>query len=138
MAQKALLTIDTKGTTEAVIIDGKEYALTDFDSLGAIEQHKVSRLGKSIQAMMAADKFDDKKSKQVATLIDEVFENIAGNIPGDVKEKLKPGARQRITTAYFLAFNGAAGALEATPSEDGSATQSPDSKDSTAGKPTTG
>lgn len=138
MAQKALLTIDTKGATETVVIDGTEYALTDFDSFSVIEQHKISRLGKSIQAMMKADELDDKSAEQVTTLTDEVFENIAGNIPDDVKEKLKPGARQRITSAYFLAFNGAAGALEATPSEDGSATQSPDSKDSTEGKSATG
>ncbi len=138
MAQKALLTIETKGTTEAVIIDGTEYALTDFDSFSVVEQHKISRLGKSIEAFMAADELDEKKAEQVATFTDELFDNIAGNIPDDVKKKLKPGARQRITSAYFLAFVGAVRGPETPPSEDGSATQSQDSKDSMEGKSTAG
>ena len=138
MAQKSLLTIETEGGTETVVIDGLQYALTDFDSFSVVEQHKISRLGKSIEAFMAADELDEEKAEQVATFTDELFEKISGNIPDDVKKKLKPGARQRITSAYFLAFVGAGRTPEATPSEAGLATQSPDSKDSTEGKSTPG
>ncbi len=138
IVKNALLTIETEGTTEAIIIDGEEYALTDFDSFSVIEQHKISRLGKSIEAFMEADELDEKKAEQVTTFTDELFDTIAGNIPDDVKKKLKPGARQRITSAYFLAFVDAARVPKATPSEDGSATQSPGSNDSMGEKSTAG
>ncbi len=140
MDQKALIEIETEGATETVIIDGKEYALTDFDSFSVVDQHKIQSLGKRVLEILDEDELSESGAEELSQVVDDLFERTAGNIPPDVKAKLRPGARQRITSAYFLAFSGAQGAepSEATPSEDGSATQSPASKDFTAEKPTTG
>ncbi len=138
MAQKALLTIETEGGSETVIIDGKEYALTDFDSFSVIDQHKIQSLGKRILVILGEDELSEAGAEELGQVVDDLFERIAGDIPDDVKAKLRPGARQRITSAYFLAFSGAMGVPEASEeavSEDGSATQSPDSKDFTEGTP---
>ena len=138
MAQKALLTIETKGGTETVIIDGTEYTLTDFDSFSVVEQHKLQLLGKRVLEITRKDGLSETDAEELGKVVDDLFERTAGDIPKEVKAKLRPGARMRITSTYFLAFKGVADELEATPSEDGSATQSPDSKDSTEGKSTPG
>ncbi len=138
MAQKALLTINTEGTRERVVIDETSYDLTDFDSFNAIEQHKIARLGKAIKKLMDSDELDEADAASITKQSDELFEKISGNIPPAVKAKLRAGARQRITSAYFLAFNGRDKEKEEIPSDDGSATQSQDSKDSTAENSTTG
>ncbi len=140
MAQKALLEIDSGGNAEIVIIDGKEYALTDFDSFSVTDQHKTQSLGKRIVKILDESELSEADAEELGKVVDDLFERIAGTIPDDVKVKLKPGARQRITSAYFLAFSGAQGAepSEATRSEDGSATQSPDSNDSMEEKPKAG
>ena len=141
MAQKALLEIDSGGNAEIVIIDGKEYALTDFDLFSVIDQHKIQSLGKRVLAILDEGELSETGAEELSQVVDDLFERTAGDIPDEVKAKLLPGARQRITNAYFLAFSGAMGVPEASEkavSEDGSATQSPDSKDSTEAKPKAG
>ncbi|KKM88476.1 hypothetical protein LCGC14_1258250 [marine sediment metagenome] len=140
MAQNPLLDLDSAGNAETVIIDGTIYALTDFDSFSVIDQHKIQSLGRRTLKILAEDELSEPAAEELSKVVDELFERIAGTIPKDVKAKLRPGARMRITNAYFLAFSGAQGAepSEATPSEDGSATQSLGSKDSTAVKSTPG
>ena len=131
MAQTPLLEIDTKGTTEAVIIDRKEYALTDFDSFSVLDQHKIQKLGKRVLELMGSDALDEDGAKELMTLADDLFLRISGNIPEKIITKLQPGARQRITSAYFLAFRGREDTEAPTLSDDGQSETSQDSSDST-------
>lgn len=131
MAQKVLLEINTEGTSEAVIIDGEEYALTDFDSFSVLDQHDIQKLGKRVLELMKSDKLSKTGATELVSLTDDLFEKIAGDIPDEIKAKLSPGARQRITTAYFLAFRGREDTEAPTLSGDGQSETSQDSSDST-------
>ena len=131
MAQKALLTIETDGNSEQVEIDGKLYALTDFDSFSVLDQHKIQKTGRRMMELMGGDDLDERGAADLTALTNDLFERISGDIPDDVKKKLRPGARQRITNAYFLAFRGREDTEAPTLSDDGQSETSQDSSDST-------
>ena len=140
MAPNPLLSIDTAGNTETIIIDEQEYSLTDFDAFSVIDQHKIGALGRRILELTGKDLLTDAMASDLIDTADDLFARVSGDIPEEVKAKLKPGARMRITSAYFLAFRGARPVEpeSETASENGQPESSPDSSDSTEEGPTTG
>lgn len=141
MAQSPLLTIDSAGHAETVVIDGKSYALTDYDSLGIVEAHHVRRTGERLEELAKkATELTDEEVEEMDRISTELFNMIAGEIPEDVRAKLRYGARQRLVTRYFLAWGVAVRADSASGQEpeDGPQATSPDSSGSTEEAPTSG
>ncbi len=135
----ALLNISETEKIETVIIDEKEYNLASFDDFSPADGFRLKKTAARIAVLAEKDDPSDKDIAEVKALTDEMFLEVAGDIPEETRKKLKPGARQRIVTAFFLAF-----AKEIAPkstelrSPSGQEKQSPGSSDSTEGAPSTG
>ena len=134
-----LLNITENDRTETVIIDGTEYSLTSFDDFSPTEQFRFKAVGARMVSLAEKDNPSKEEIAKVENDTDEMFQRIAGDIPEGVCKKLKPGARQRIITAFFLAL-GESVALESTElrSPSGQKKHFPSSSDSTEEAPATG
>jgi len=134
MAQeKSLLSIETAGAPEHVEIDGKLYALTDYDSFSITDAHRLQRSGVRMRELAALQEaLTDAGAEEMESLADTIFDMIAGEIPDEVRAKLRFGARQRLVKHYFLAWGGLAVEQpeEPAPSENGPETTPLDSSDS--------
>lgn len=135
MAKKSLLSLATEGNPEIVEIDGREYKLTDFDSFNVVDQHGLQKLGQKLRDMSALPELTDSGVHELQNTVDELFATIAGEIPDDVRVRLRFGARLRLVNAYFLAFGAVNRAAVAPTTEEnlpgGPVESSPNSSDST-------
>ncbi len=135
----ALLTISGTDRTETVIIDDKEYSLTCFDDFSPSDQFHMKKIGTRIVALVDIDDPTEEEITEIQDASDGLFERVAGEIPDEVRKKLKPGARQRIVTAFFLALARETGREAAElSSQSGQGKRSPSSSDSTEEAPSTG
>ena len=100
----ALLDLSTEETLETVKIDGVEYTLASFDSFSVSDQLRLSQFGKRVGALAAKESMTDDDASKVEAEAVGIFEMIAGEIPQAVRDRLQPGAKQRVVNAYFLAF----------------------------------
>ncbi len=130
----ALPEIKTTGNCENIKIDDVEYSLTDFDDFSPIDQINAKRQYKRISNIFESDKsvpLVESEIKDLDYLENELFEKVAGNIPDDVRKKIRSGQRIQIINAYFTAYAGSLGLKK----EDGEKSQSgpevfsPDSSD---------
>ena len=135
----ALLNVTETEKTETVIIDDTEYSLTSFDDFSPADGFRLKKTSARIAVLAEKDDPSEEEINEVEASTEEMFLKVAGDIPEEVRKKLKPGARQRIITAFFLAF-----AEEVAPkstelrSQSGPEKQSPNSSDSTEEAPATG
>lgn len=135
----ALLNITENDRTETVIIDGTEYPLASFDDFSPADQFRMKKIGTRIVALVDIDNPTDGEINEIQDASDGLFERVAGEIPDEVRKKLKPGARQRIVTAFFLALARETGREAAElSSQSGQGKRSPSSSDSTEEAPSTG
>ncbi len=133
------ITISETDRTETVIINDTEYRLTGFDDFSPSDQFRLKKIGTRISELAEKDDISDEEIAEIQTASDVLFQRVAGEIPDEIREKLKPGARQRITTAFFLALaEEVARDSTALRSQSGQETQSPSSSDSTEEAPSTG
>ena len=102
----ALIDLKTEGSAETVKIDDEEYSLHDFDEFTPLDQHDLARKGRRIVALFDKETLKEEQSRELESLANSIFSRIAGTIPEEVRQKLKPGAKQRIVNAYFLAYRG--------------------------------
>lgn len=137
----SLMEIHSSGNPETVIIDGETYKLTDFDDLSALDQHKLRHQGQRIVALMEKPALSGKEEKELGEIGEGLFDRIAGEIPSDVRDKLKPGARQRLVTAFFTAYARSTKGEDKeteTDSQSGQDQSSPGSNGSTEASPQDG
>ena len=132
---KPLLTITENDRTETIVIDGAEYHLASFDDFSPVDQFYFKKTGSRLSKLSEKDDATEKEIAEVETLSEEIFQKVAGNIPEEVQKKLKPGAKQRIVNAYFLAFAGEVQETTEPRSQNGQPKQSPDSSGSTGEAP---
>ena len=141
MAENSILELDTTQKTEYMVIDGVRHYLTQFDDFSPKDQMALAKKGARIQDLakrLGTGEITDEEINEVGEITDEMFNKIAGEIPEDVKAVLKPGHKQKISNAYFLALGARAGDMKKEVSESGSPTLSPSSKDSTVEESPTG
>jgi len=103
----ALMDLKTDGSAETVKIDDEEYTLQDFDDFTPLDQHALARQGRRITSLFDKEILKEPETQELEALANSIFNRIAGTIPDLVRQKLKPGAKQRIVNAYFLAYRGA-------------------------------
>lgn len=135
----ALLEISGTDRTEKVIIDSEEYSLTSFDDFSPSDQFHLKKIGARIAKLAEKEDPSNEEIAEIEKASNVLFEKVAGNIPEDVRKKLKPGAQQRIVTAFFLALAAEVAQESAERrSPSGPETQSPSLSDSTEEAPSTG
>ncbi len=139
----ALLDLQTTGNRETIKIDDVEYHLTDFDDFSPVDQIKIARQSKRITSIFESDKgtpLTEGEVEDLEGLQNDLFEKIAGDIPGDVRGRLFPGMRIKIINAYFLAYAATIGdkAESEEMSQNGPQKPSLDSSDSTEETPKAG
>lgn len=134
--QNPLLDLHTTGGEETVKIDGKEYALTSFDSFSALDQFQWMKQAKRIDKLTDnIEELTDDDAQEIQNFVDENFDKIAGLIPDEIRQQLMPGMKSKIIDAFFLALAAARGIAPELPrtqadSMNGQKQLSQDSSDS--------
>lgn len=101
----ALLDLKTEGHRETIIIDGAEFLLTPFESFSISEQHRLAKDAKRVDHLANnIESISDEEAKELEKITSDWFHLVKGDISGDVIDKLLPGMKQEISTAYFLAM----------------------------------
>ena len=101
----ALLDLKTEGHRETIIIDDAEFLLAPFESFSISEQHRLAKDAKRVDHLANnIESISDEEAKELESITVNWFAMVSGDIPDDVKEKLLPGMKQEISTAYFLAM----------------------------------
>lgn len=96
-----VLTIDLAETVRpAVGIDGGSYGLRAADEFSIAEFHKLGRLGRRLDALMALETaLTDAQQQEVSTVLDTICQQVL-DAPPEVHAKLRDLHRLRICRTF--------------------------------------